>query len=156
MGNHCRAPLAAAVLAELGGDAVEVRSAGIRDWHVGEPAHPVMVRVAAAGGYDLTGHRGTLVTPQLLRWADAVLAMDATVLAALREISDEATAPKLALYLEDRDVLDPWKQPDVVFAACVSVVERGARRHLVGPPPGWGGGLGGGVRGWGGRCSGWL
>ncbi|MFD9429117.1 hypothetical protein [Streptomyces sp. NPDC060054] len=38
MGCHCRAPLTAAVLAQRGGTAVEVRSAGIRDWHVGRGA----------------------------------------------------------------------------------------------------------------------
>jgi protein-tyrosine phosphatase len=131
MGNHCRAPLAAAVLAKLGGGAVEVRSAGIRNWHVGKPAHSVMVRIAATRGYDLTGHRGTLVTRELLRWADTVLAMDAAVIAALREISDEATAPKLGLYLTDRNVPDPWGQPDTAFATCLSTIEEGARQHLV-------------------------
>ncbi|MFF7648922.1 low molecular weight phosphatase family protein [Streptomyces sp. NPDC007983] len=35
LGNHCRSPLAALILAGLGGPAVEVRSAGTRDKWVG-------------------------------------------------------------------------------------------------------------------------
>jgi protein-tyrosine phosphatase len=131
-GNHCRAPLAAAVLAQHGGSAVEVRSAGLRDWHVGKPAHPVMVDVAARCGYDLSHHRGVQVSPELLAWADVVLAMDATVLAALRELTDEISASKLLLYLGDRDVPDPWKQPSEAFTACVTTVEAGALRNLTG------------------------
>lgn len=50
LGNYCRSPLAAAVLTQLGGTAVEVRSAGIRDKWVGQPAHPVMVEAAAERG----------------------------------------------------------------------------------------------------------
>lgn len=129
-GNHCRAPLAAAILGELGGEAVEVRSAGVRDWHVGKPAHPVMVKVAATRGYDLSHHRGVLATPELLRWADVVLAMDIAVLAALRELADEDSAPKLRLYLDGRDVPDPWEGPDDGFAACLAIVEAGAGHHL--------------------------
>ncbi|MGB6164583.1 MAG: low molecular weight protein-tyrosine-phosphatase [Pseudonocardiaceae bacterium] len=130
-GNHCRAPLAAAVLAKHGGSAVEVRSAGLRDWHVGKPAHPVMVDVAARCGYDLSQHCGVQVSPELLAWADVVLAMDTAVLVALRELADETSAPKLLLYLGDRDVPDPWEQPGEAFTACVTVIEAGAQRNLT-------------------------
>jgi protein-tyrosine phosphatase len=128
-GNHCRAPLAAAVLAKHGGSAVEVRSAGLRDWHVGKPAHPVMVQIAARCGYDLSGHRSVQIDPELLNWADVVLAMDTGVLAALRELADENSAPKLRLYLDGRDVPDPWEQPDEAFTICVTVIEAGAGQH---------------------------
>ncbi|MBV9142073.1 MAG: low molecular weight phosphotyrosine protein phosphatase [Pseudonocardiales bacterium] len=130
-GNHCRAPLAAAVLAKHGGSAVEARPAGLRDWHVGKPAHPVMVQIAARCGYDLSGHCGVQVNPEFLDWADVVLAMDIGVLAALRELADENSAPKLRLYLDGRDVPDPWKQPDEAFITCVTVIEAGAGQHLA-------------------------
>ncbi len=57
--------------------------------------------------------------------------MDSAVLDALRELADEQTVPKLALYLDGRDVPDPWKQPDEAFTACVTVVEAGAEQHLL-------------------------
>lgn len=130
-GGHCRAPLAAAVLARQGGQAVETRAAAIRNWHIGEGAHPTMVAAAARAGYDLTDHRGVQVSPELLDWADTVLAMDSAVLDALRELADAHTAPKLALYLDGGDVPDPWQQNDEAFTSCVSAIEAGAEQHLV-------------------------
>ncbi|MEU8538900.1 low molecular weight protein-tyrosine-phosphatase [Streptomyces sp. NPDC048717] len=129
-GGYCRAPLAAAVLAKLGGPAVETRAAAVRDWHIGEGAHPTMIEVAGERGYDLTGHRGVQIDPDLLAWADVILAMDSAVLAALRELTDDDTSAKLRLYLDGQDVPDPWKQPREAFAACVASVESGADRHL--------------------------
>lgn len=130
LGNHCRSPLAALILAELGGPAVDVRSAGTRDKWVGKPAHGQMVTAAAAAGYDLTAHRGVHLTPGLLDWADTVLAMDGANLTALRTLADEATAPKFSLYLGDRDVPDPWGKEPEVFANVVRLIEDGASRHL--------------------------
>ncbi|GAA2276577.1 MULTISPECIES: arsenate reductase/protein-tyrosine-phosphatase family protein [Kitasatospora] len=106
-GGRCCAPLAAAVLAQQGGSAVETRAAAIRNWHIGEGAHPVMVEVAARHGYDLSGYRGVQVSPDLLAWADTVLAMDSAVLDALREIAGQDSTGKLRLYLDGRDVPDP-------------------------------------------------
>lgn len=130
LGNHCRSPLAALVLAEFGGPAVEVRSAGIRDKWVGRPAHARMVTAAAGAGYDLTAHRGVHITRDLLGWADIVLAMDTGNLAALRALTDEKTAPKLGLYLTDRDVPDPWGKEPEAFADAVRLIQDGAPRHL--------------------------
>ncbi|MEV8100148.1 low molecular weight phosphotyrosine protein phosphatase [Kitasatospora sp. NPDC085879] len=130
-GGHCRAPLAAAVLARHGGATVETRAAAIRNWHIGEPAHSAMVAAAARCGYDLTGHRGIQVSPGPLDWADTVLTMDRSVHAALTaQITDPATAGKVRLYLDGQDVPDPWEQPEEAFIACVTVVEAGADRHL--------------------------
>jgi len=134
-GGHCRAPLAAAVLAARGGRAVETRAAALKDWHIGEAAHPAMVTAATRRGYDLTGHRGIQVRAELLDWADQVLAMDRAVLDSLRRLASEEAAVKLGLYLDGRDVPDPWEQPEDAFTACVAVVEAGAARHLDGLVP---------------------
>ncbi|MCJ0868020.1 low molecular weight protein-tyrosine-phosphatase [Streptomyces sp. AP-93] len=127
LGNICRSLLAAAVLARHGGPAVEVRSAGIRDKWTGEPAHPQMVAAAAAHGYDLTTHRAAQVTADLMDWADSILAMDVTNLAALQELArDERTCRKLSLYLGEggRDVPDPFGKDPQAFTAVVELVER--------------------------------
>ncbi|MFE0255756.1 low molecular weight protein-tyrosine-phosphatase [Streptomyces sp. NPDC059010] len=132
-GNICRSPLAAAVLAQLGGDTVEVRSAGIRDKWTGKPAHPTMAEAAAQHGYDLSGHRARQVDGDLMHWADTILAMDATNLAALNELADERTVGRLALYLGDRDVPDPFGRPDGAFDDCIEMIVTGAARHLQRP-----------------------
>jgi protein-tyrosine phosphatase len=130
LGNHCRSPLAAAVLAHHGGSAVEVRSAGIRDKWIGRPAHPAMIAAAAERGYDLTRHRGAQITPALMRWADLILAMDTANLTTLRGVVHQCDATKLTLYLGDRDVPDPWDRPVEEFTACVRIIETAALRHF--------------------------
>jgi protein-tyrosine phosphatase len=134
LGNHCRSPLAAAILAQLGGTASQTRSAGLRGKWVGQPAHPLMRAAAAESGFDLRTHLGTQVTMELIDWADLVLAMDRAVLAELRALAGEGAAGKLCSYLPDADVPDPFGRPYEAFLDCVTRVRDGAARHLPGHP----------------------
>lgn len=134
LGNHCRSPLAAAILAHLGGSAVETRSAGLRAKWIGQPAHPLMLAAAAESGISLRDHTGTQITLDLIDWADTVLAMDRAVLAELRAFVGERAAGKLHTYLPDADVPDPFGQPFDAFPDCVIQIREGATLHL--PQPG--------------------
>ncbi|MFE0459282.1 low molecular weight phosphotyrosine protein phosphatase [Kitasatospora sp. NPDC058965] len=130
LGNHNRSPIAAAILARLGGDRVAVHSAGLRERHVGKGAHTNMVRAGAEYGYDIQDHTAVKVNGHMLTWADTVLAMDRAVLAELQATADPATAAKLSLYLHDADVHDPWQDAYPAFLECVATIEQGAARHL--------------------------
>ncbi|WP_030458973.1 low molecular weight protein-tyrosine-phosphatase [Kitasatospora sp. NRRL B-11411] len=129
LGNYCRSPLGGRILADLGGDAVEVRSAGLIDkW---DQAHPEMTAAASALGYDLADHRPQQVTRELINWADLVLAMDHSVLEQLRGIASPDTTAEIRLYLDhDRDVPDPMGRPAAEFTACALLIEAGAAHHL--------------------------
>ncbi|WP_443034433.1 arsenate reductase/protein-tyrosine-phosphatase family protein [Streptomyces sp. BE303] len=70
-GNYCRSPLAALLIGALSDGAIVAKSAGLRDWHVGGPAHAFMISAAAGLGYDLTEHTGAELTPELIGWAHA-------------------------------------------------------------------------------------
>lgn len=92
LGNICRSPTAEAALVEAAaaaGLAVEVRSAGTGDWHVGQPPDPRMRAAAERVGLPLAGVAET-VTASALAAADLVLAMDRANLADLRRIADAA------------------------------------------------------------------
>lgn len=130
VGNHIRSPIAAAVLAAQGGDAVVVRSAGLRYRHVAKGPHSNAVRAAAEHGYDIEDHIAVKVNFRLLQWADTIVAMDHAVLDELRATADKHTAPKLRLYLDGEDIHDPWEDAYTAFQDCVEVIERGAARHL--------------------------
>ncbi|ABW15633.1 protein tyrosine phosphatase [Parafrankia sp. EAN1pec] len=129
LGNHCRSPLAEAVLTQKSGGALDVRSAGTAGKWSRRPAHATMTAVAARHGYDLSAHRGQQVTPELLAWADAVLAMDAKNLTDLKPLTIQ-TSTTAVLYLGDRDVPDPWGGDEEAFTACLRIIEAGAARHL--------------------------
>lgn len=73
LGNHCRSPLAAAILTHRGGPAVAVCSAALHAGHLaGQPAHSLMIEAARTLGYDLTSHRGVQLTAEMLHWADTI------------------------------------------------------------------------------------
>ncbi|WP_338704343.1 low molecular weight phosphotyrosine protein phosphatase (plasmid) [Streptomyces sp. Q6] len=129
LGNYCRSPLAARILADRAGDAAEVRSAGLVDKWVGHTAHPDMIAAAAVRGYDLLDHAPAPVDRAALDWADLVLAMDHSVLEKLLLIADD-NAHKIRLYLDGQDVPDPIGQPMAAFTRCAQIIETGAARHL--------------------------
>ncbi|MFJ2190985.1 low molecular weight phosphotyrosine protein phosphatase [Kitasatospora sp. NPDC087861] len=132
LGNHNRSPLAAAVLAHLGGEKVEVRSAGLRERHVGAPAHSNAIRAAEDAGHDIRDHRAVKVNHRMLDWADAVLAMDHAVLAELQTMTDGTPAAgKLDLYISGEDVPDPWESDYPAYLLCVDTIQAGAVRHLL-------------------------
>ncbi|MEV7936609.1 low molecular weight phosphotyrosine protein phosphatase [Kitasatospora sp. NPDC088264] len=132
LGNHNRSPIAAAVLTQIGGDKVEVRSAGLRERHVGNPPHTNAVRAAAEEGYDIRDHRAVKVNGHMLDWADAVIAMDRAILAELKEMTTgQPAAEKLDLFIQGEDVHDPWQDAYPVFKECVSTIQAGAVRHLL-------------------------
>lgn len=79
-GNTCRSPMAMAIaraaIRARGWSNVEVRSAGTAVGAAGgEPAAENAVRVAAEHGLDLSGHRATPLTSELVEWADMILVM---------------------------------------------------------------------------------
>ena len=134
LGNHCRSPLAATILAHRGGATVEVRSAALHAGRLADqPAHPLMVAAATALGYDLTAHRGVQLTPHMLTWADTIIAMDRSILARLHQDARPQDQHKLCLYLPDADVPDPWEKTAADFTACASLIANGADRHLPRP-----------------------
>jgi protein-tyrosine phosphatase len=75
--NRCRSPVAEALLWRalvLEGVPAVVRSAGFLD-----PGHPVdetTRKVMAERGIDLSGHRSTKVSEELVKWADLILTME--------------------------------------------------------------------------------
>jgi len=130
LGNICRSPYAASVLQRRGGSAVDARSAGLRDKWAGRPAHGEMLELAAARGFDLTGHRAMQVTTELMEWADVVLAMDHKILDELRSQADPTIFGKITLHLDDQDVPDPYGGTKGDFAHAADLIQQGAHRHL--------------------------
>ena len=90
-----------------------------------------MITAAADLGYDLTAHRGVALTPELLTWADTILAMDHAVLDQLHQQADPADRLKIRLYLDGADVPDPWDKPATAFAECAALILQGADQHLA-------------------------
>lgn len=79
-GNICRSPMSEVIvrdkLQQAGlGDAVEVTSSGIGDWHVGHPADKRALAELAAHGYDGSAHRAQQFGAEQ-ETADLIVALD--------------------------------------------------------------------------------
>ncbi|MEV7777067.1 low molecular weight phosphotyrosine protein phosphatase [Kitasatospora sp. NPDC088351] len=121
-GNHCRSPIAALIIAERSGGALDVRSAGIRNWHVGKPAHPLMIEAAAAFGYDLTEHRGAALDAELLKWADDLIAMDDETALAVEVLA----GPDRPVRILASGIADPWGGGPESFAEAIVEIQEAA------------------------------
>ncbi len=109
LGNICRSPIAAAVLAqELSDLDVEVDSMGTGHWHVGANADRRALAALARAGYDLD-HVARQASASALAGSDLVLAMDADNLRELQRLGVDAVLIRsFDPGADDEEVPDPY------------------------------------------------
>lgn len=134
LGNICRSPIAAAVLAaELADLGAVVDSMGTGGWHVGEDADPRARAALDRAGYDLV-HAARQATSEALSGSDLVLAMDAANLRDLRRMGVEAVLIRdFDPAADDPEVPDPYYGSTADFDAVVAMVQAtvpGLRTYL--------------------------
>lgn len=121
-GNTCRSPMAEAVardaLARRGWTHVEVRSAGITA-RGAEPAAEGAVRAAAERGLDLSEHRSQPLTPDLVEWADLILAMSDSHLFGVADLGGGVKSAMVTDFLDGErlgeSIPDPYGADDEVY-----------------------------------------
>jgi protein-tyrosine phosphatase len=127
LGNICRSPAAEgmmrAMAVERGMD-LTLDSAGIGNWHTGNPPHPPMVAAARVRGWDIADLRARQVAPADFAHFDLILAMDLAVQAGLERIRPPGSTTPLRLFLGDAEVKDPYF--DGSFDAALDRIEEGA------------------------------
>lgn len=134
-GNTCRSPLAVVALrAELGEDAGEIgiTSAGTGA-ALGLPASEGSLEVAAADGFDLSGHRSRPVTREAIDEADLVFVMSPSQRAAVLALGAEpGQVHVLSEWPEpgepDLPVFDPFGASREAYEECWQRLRRHARR----------------------------
>jgi protein-tyrosine phosphatase len=143
MGNICRSPTAEGVMRRLLReeglqDAVQVDSAGIGDWHAGDPPDPRATAAAHARGVTLEG-AARKVTAADFADHDLILAADRHNLAELRAVLPANGRAKLHLLREfdpasvrtgDLDVPDPYYGGDDGFEHVLDLTEAACRGLL--------------------------
>ncbi len=137
LGNICRSPTAAVVMAQKLADAglsrrIAVRSAGTGDWHLGEQMDRRAAATLTAHGYDPSEHRATQFDASWFDEHDLVLVMDQLnardVQAMARDESDKSRIMMFRTFdpmVDDTlDVPDPWYSGDDSFAEVLAMAER--------------------------------
>jgi protein-tyrosine phosphatase len=146
-GNICRSPTAEAVfrrrLAEAGLEGeVEVDSAGLGDWHVGEDVDERSAAALRARGYPAWAHAAKQFQADDFEDRDLVVALDAGHEQALRAMAhaaaDRAKIRMLRSYdpaaVDDPyglDVPDPYYGGERGFEQVLDVVDAGCRGLLA-------------------------
>jgi protein-tyrosine phosphatase len=133
-GNICRSPTAEAVfrkLAEKAGLALRIESAGLGDWHVGQPPDVRAPHHAKGRGYDLSAQRARQVRPRDFDDFDLILAMDRGHLGALERMAPPKHRAKIRLFAADRDVPDPYCGGPEGFERVLDLVETQCRSLLA-------------------------
>jgi protein-tyrosine phosphatase len=133
-GNICRSPTAEGVfrsLAEKAGLDLRIESAGLGDWHVGQPPDERAQHHAKGRGYDLSAQRARQVRLRDFDDFDLILAMDRGHLRALERMAPPKHRARIRLFAADRDVPDPYyggadgfeQVLDLVEDQCASLLE---------------------------------
>jgi len=134
LGNQCRSPMAEYLFKQIlaksqNSKAKEIvitsASTGIYD---GAPASRKTIEVMRRRGIDLSGFRAKQVTPELIDWADLILAMDRRNKKAIIKMLPDAAAKTFTLkeYAgngDDPDVEDPVGQPIEQYEKCANEIE---------------------------------
>jgi L-threonylcarbamoyladenylate synthase len=139
-GNTCRSPMAEGMfrkyLAEklecdvdcLGRMGYKVYSAGVMGM-VGVPASPEAVAVCAAKGIDITSHRSTALSQQLIEESDFIFAMSQLHCERIGALSPQA-ANKCVLLAENKDIFDPIGQSQEVYNTCAGLIEEAVKKRI--------------------------
>ena len=135
LGNLCRSPTAEGIFRNLvqaeGLDQqVVVDSAGTGDWNVGLPPDERAIEAAARRGIDIAGQRGRQVAPGDFQTFDYVFAMDRKNLRDLQGLRRGPDGASPQLFLEDREVPDPYYGGEEGFEVVLDLLEAGARTWL--------------------------
>ena len=122
MGNICRSPTAEIVFrdrAKRAGllDQLKIDSAGIGDWHVGQPPDDRAIVHARRRGYDLSELRARQVTRDDFAYFRWILAMDRRNLRALEALKPDSYEGHLCLFLDLAPHLGVREVPDPYFGA---------------------------------------
>lgn len=126
MGNICRSPTAEAVLRfqiERTSLSIEVDSAGTENYHTGAPPDYRSIRHARERGYDLSSLRARQIRSSDFVTFDLILAADESNLSLLRRLCPPEHLHKLALFLEDRPLPDPYYGKHEDFEEVLDLVE---------------------------------
>jgi len=132
-GNICRSPTAEGVLRHLAREEsveLHVESAGIGDWHIGQPPDERSQHHARNRGYDLSEQRARQVHAEDFERFDMILAMDRGHLRALQKLAPTRHHAKIRLFVEGRDVPDPYYGGPDGFETVLDLVEAQCRRLL--------------------------
>ena len=138
-GNICRSPMAEAVLRDRAGRrglSLDIDSAGLGNWHIGNSPDRRAIRTLERRGYDVGSQRARRVTGDDFAAFDVILGMDRGHVAALQRAAPASMRDKIKLLLDyapaasRREVPDPYYGGADNFDLALDLIEDGVDGFL--------------------------
>lgn len=140
-GNICRSPTAEGVFRACTeaaglGDVLDIDSAGLGDWHAGEPPDARAQETTLARGIDIAGQRARQVRAADYRRFHYLVGMDRTHQRDLLRLAPDGAGDRVRLFMDfvpgaaTRDVPDPYYGAFGGFDRVFSLIEAGSRGLL--------------------------
>jgi len=126
-GNICRSPTAAIVLetkARTIGLNIEVDSAGVENYHVGDPPDKRSIRHAAKRGYDLSKNRARQIKEEDFEKFDLIWAADHENISQLKVLCPNIHYSKISLFLGNKPLPDPYYGEAQEFENVLNLIEQ--------------------------------
>ena len=109
---------------------IEVRSAGTHAL-VGHSADAHAEKLMSESGLDISRHRGVLLSPALVSWADIILVMDLDQKRYIESQHLTARGKVFRLLEKDgRDIEDPYRQEIEVFQTALDLIQQGVNEWV--------------------------
>lgn len=131
LGNICRSPLAQGILESMvDSSKVEVDSAGLADFHVGETADHRSIKTAREHGIDLTHQRARQINREDFDRFDAIYVMDkhnyekALAFAPSEEAKNKVSMIMAAVDQPNTNVPDPYYGGDEGFETVYNMLHK--------------------------------
>ena len=121
LGNICRSPACEGFAKKYYGSYLDVDSAGIENYHVGEPPDSRSIKVCKNHGIDISRHVARKIRKDDWEKFDVIVALDQSVLQNLQHKKPKNSKAKLVLF--SKGVSDPWYGGNSAFDAMYSQIE---------------------------------
>ena len=140
LGNICRSPLAEGIFRSKAStleiaERFEIDSAGLGNWHQGDPPDPRSIRIAAENGIDISRQKARQIETGDFDRFTMIFAMDRKTLRSLVSLAPHDSAVDMHLLadfvgIEPRDVPDPYYGDAEDFAVVFAMLDAGLDRLI--------------------------
>ncbi len=125
VGNICRSPMAAVILAASLDDRYSISSAGIGAL-VGEPADPTAVALMAERSLDLTGHVARQLDDSLISSSDLIMVMETRQAEWIEGNWPQSRGRVFRLgHWGGFEIPDPYRRGEATFRDALSLIDQG-------------------------------
>ena len=131
LGNICRSPMAEGIMQNLGGNKIEVDSAGTSDYHIGSQPDKRMIATAFDHGIDISRLRARQFKSDDFDSFDVIFAMDSSNYRHIISLAkDDNDKQKVKMILENGNVPDPYYGGDEGFEHVYELLHKACQNFL--------------------------